>query len=201
MRFVALLLVAIVCLSLVACVTFSPEQAERLNVMQQKIEAIYTESQEVAAQIQRINKRQAEVREQLKNGEIDAVGAAALLVELADEAEEAYKHYDKLKADAVILYNQYIELKESGVPWYQTVGYILWSLVTAYLGKKVLGQSAGITLVTRSVENGSIRNVNPERLKAMKPEEIACLMKKDIKNRINNGRNAEVEKAVLKLPS
>ena len=121
MRTAWVLLIALAfSLVLVGCLALTPEQEEKLDGMQKRMAAIQTESQVVAEQIQRLWKKQADVREKLRNGELTAEEAAALILDLSAETKEAVAHFNSLKAEGQALYAEYKELKDSGLPWYVT---------------------------------------------------------------------------------
>jgi len=171
---------ALLCLLVMSCVALNPEQQEALNKLQANIDSIQAEIESTAEQIQRIYKKQADVREQLKNGELSAADAAQLLLDLSEEAKEALAHYNALKIESTNAIAEFKKLKESGVPWYQTVGLILWGLVTAYLGKEKFTLGYVVSGMVNAIEYGKDKAGIKKKCKAL--------------------GSPAINKAVLKLP-
>ena len=182
MRTAWMLLIALVCsFVLMSCQSLTSEQGEKLDGMQQRMSAIHSESQIAAELIQRLWEKQTEVREKLKNGELTAEEAAALVVDLSAETKEAVAHFNSLKAESQALYADYKELKDSGVPWYTIALNMVLGGIAIYLGKEKLSLGTAITGLVRAIEFGRD--------------------KKDMKRKAAALNNPAIEKAVLKLPS
>lgn len=175
------LIVIITCFVIVGCLALTPEQEEKLDGINQRLAAIHAESETVAEQLERLWKKQADVREKLKNGELTSEEAAALIVELSAETKEAIAHFNSLKAEGQALYQDYKNLKESGVPWYVIAGNVILGAIAIWLGKEKLTLGTAVTGLVRALEFGRD--------------------KKDMKRKAAALSNPAIERAVLKLPS
>jgi len=194
-----LVMVLAFCLLMAGCLALTPEQGERLESMNQRMAAINDEMVKVQSQMERLKERKAELLERLKNGELSAEDAAELIATVSTEFEEAVAHYNRLVSEGKALAQDIKALSDSGLPWWSIAIKVALAAAGLYLGNKNKVLGAGIQLLTKAIETGSIRDKKEDELKDLSPGEIACLMKKDIKKRVKNGSNPEVEKVVLKM--
>lgn len=154
MRVILLVLFAFAALAIIGC-ALTPEQAKKLDEFEKNISAVTEESKAVAEQIKRLYLLQQEVREQYKKGELTPEVAMKRIEELSKEAKEAAEHYAFLEEKGKALVADYKELKDQGVPWYQTAWAIVASVVAAYFGKSTFGLKGAVTALIRGVEKGN----------------------------------------------
>lgn len=168
------------CFCLIGCLALTPDQQKLFDDLDKRYKTIEKMMQDTDAQVKRLREKKALYLEKLKNGELSASDAAELITMVSSEIDEAVTRYNNLQAEAKIISQDLKELNESGLPWWSIAIKIALGIGISYLTKKNIGLGSAVGLLVKSIENGQTQE--------------------DIKKRVSNAKNTEIEKAVLKLP-